>query len=89
MPLRCFGEKSLPKHRVYIAVGSNIEPESHIPAALRMLREAVPIVAISTFYKTPAILSEDVADASGGFLPRSKCVPGTRGGNMAYRGRID
>jgi len=39
--------------RVYIGVGSNIEPEVNIPNALRMLAEVTPIAAISTFYRTP------------------------------------
>jgi 2-amino-4-hydroxy-6-hydroxymethyldihydropteridine diphosphokinase len=41
--------------RVYIGIGSNIDPESNIPAALRMLGEAVKIVRISTFYRTPSL----------------------------------
>lgn len=37
---------------VYIAVGSNIEPEQNIRRALRMLSESTRITAISTFYRT-------------------------------------
>lgn len=40
---------------VYIAVGSNIEPEKHIPLALDRLQKAVRVKACSTFYKTPPI----------------------------------
>lgn len=36
----------------FIAVGSNIEPERNIPAALEMLREAVCVTAVSTMYRT-------------------------------------
>ena len=36
----------------YVAVGSNIEPEKNIPAALNALRAVVPVGAISTFYRT-------------------------------------
>ncbi len=37
---------------VYISVGSNIEPEKNIPAALRLLAKDVFVTAISTFYLT-------------------------------------
>lgn len=56
--------------RVYIGVGSNIEPEINIPKALRMLSEVMPIAAVSTFYRTPE-LGQIGADASGGILARS------------------
>ena len=59
--------------RAYIGVGSNIDPEANIPAALRMLAEVATIVGISTFYRTPALgpPSADASDASGGIIPRS------------------
>ncbi len=37
---------------VYIGIGSNIDPERHVPAALRLLGEKVRIAALSTFYRT-------------------------------------
>jgi 2-amino-4-hydroxy-6-hydroxymethyldihydropteridine diphosphokinase len=39
--------------RAYLAVGSNLDPEDHVRRALRLLREAVSVTAISTFYRTP------------------------------------
>jgi dihydroneopterin aldolase/2-amino-4-hydroxy-6-hydroxymethyldihydropteridine diphosphokinase len=41
--------------RAFIGVGSNIAPEKNIREALRLLARLVRIVAISTFYRTPAI----------------------------------
>ena len=41
--------------RVFIGVGSNIDPEHNILAALRMLGERVRIVGVSTFFRTPAL----------------------------------
>jgi len=42
-------------HIAYIALGSNEAPEQHIEAALDCLAEATALVALSTFYRTPAI----------------------------------
>jgi len=36
----------------FISVGSNIEPERNIPAALTLLQKHAPVVASSTFYRT-------------------------------------
>lgn len=45
----------------YIGVGSNIEPEKNVPAALHILASKVAIKAISTFYRSAAIgsISDD------------------------------
>lgn len=40
--------------RVFVGVGSNIEPEKNVRNALRLLSREFPIVGISTFYRTPA-----------------------------------
>jgi len=40
--------------RVLISVGSNLDPERHVLAALRLLHARLPVVAVSTFYRTPA-----------------------------------
>mgnify|MGYP001332657727 CR=1 FL=1 len=45
--------------RVCIGVGSNIEPETHIPRALALLQEAVCLTAVSTFFRTPALGAGD------------------------------
>ena len=39
----------------YIAVGSNIRPETNIPAALGKLMRSVRVTATSTFYRTAAL----------------------------------
>lgn len=43
--------------RCYIGVGSNIDPETHIPAALKGLHEAdaTRLTGISTFYRTAPV----------------------------------
>jgi 2-amino-4-hydroxy-6-hydroxymethyldihydropteridine diphosphokinase len=38
--------------RAFIAVGSNIDPEHNIPAALDMLKARLDVTAVSTFYRT-------------------------------------
>jgi 2-amino-4-hydroxy-6-hydroxymethyldihydropteridine diphosphokinase len=40
----------------YVAVGSNIQPEANIPAALDRLLRAVRVAASSTFYRTPPLV---------------------------------
>lgn len=41
--------------RAFIGIGSNINPEENIPRALRLLKDAVQVVGISTFYRTEAL----------------------------------
>ncbi len=41
--------------RAFIGVGSNIEPEVNIRAALGLLRERVRVTRVSTFYRTDPI----------------------------------
>jgi dihydroneopterin aldolase/2-amino-4-hydroxy-6-hydroxymethyldihydropteridine diphosphokinase len=41
-----------PMDDAFIAVGSNIEPERHIPAAFETLKQRVRITDVSTFYQT-------------------------------------
>jgi 2-amino-4-hydroxy-6-hydroxymethyldihydropteridine diphosphokinase len=41
--------------RVFVGVGSNVEPEAHVPAALARLQEAVGILDLSTFHLTQAL----------------------------------
>ncbi len=38
--------------RVFVGVGSNVEPELHVPRALARLDEAVGLLRVSTFYVT-------------------------------------
>jgi len=41
--------------RVFVSVGSNIDPEENVTRALRLLDEQLGIRAVSTFYRTPAL----------------------------------
>jgi 2-amino-4-hydroxy-6-hydroxymethyldihydropteridine diphosphokinase len=41
--------------RVFVGVGSNVDPEVHVRRALLRLHEAVGILGVSTFYATPAL----------------------------------
>ena len=41
--------------RVFVSVGSNVDPEKNVTRALRLLNHELGIRAISTFYRTPAL----------------------------------
>ncbi len=41
--------------RAFVGVGSSIDPEAHVPRALQRLDDTVGVVAVSTFYATPAL----------------------------------
>ena len=41
--------------RVFIAVGSNVDPEAKIEGALSLLKERAALVGISSFYRTEAL----------------------------------
>jgi 2-amino-4-hydroxy-6-hydroxymethyldihydropteridine diphosphokinase len=40
---------------ILISIGSNIDPEIHIPEGLEQLAKLVRIVKVSTFYRSPAL----------------------------------
>jgi len=42
-----------------VGVGSNVQPDHHVPQALRRLRETFPNLAISTFYTTRPLEGRD------------------------------
>jgi 2-amino-4-hydroxy-6-hydroxymethyldihydropteridine diphosphokinase len=42
-------------HRVYLDLGSNLEPEKNIPAAIKLLAEAGEIAAISSVWETESV----------------------------------
>ena len=46
-----------PAHRVLISIGSNIDPNRHIPAALELLEEhgCLNLLAVSPIYEFPAV----------------------------------
>jgi len=41
--------------RVFVSVGSNIDPETNVGRAIRLLQPELGVRAISTFYRTPAL----------------------------------
>ena len=41
--------------RAYVGVGSNLDPERNIPAALTRLAQLVKVTGVSTFYRTAAL----------------------------------
>jgi 2-amino-4-hydroxy-6-hydroxymethyldihydropteridine diphosphokinase len=41
--------------RAYVGLGSNIDPDANLCAAVRLLAEREHVVAVSTFYRTEAI----------------------------------
>jgi 2-amino-4-hydroxy-6-hydroxymethyldihydropteridine diphosphokinase len=56
---------SPPLVSAFLAVGSNLEPEKHIPAALEKLRARLRVTAVSTFYRTAALTDPARAGAPG------------------------
>lgn len=52
----------------FIGMGSNIEPERNIPAAICLLSEILKITGISPFYRTPALLRPEQSDYLNGVL---------------------
>ncbi len=46
---------------IHVSVGSNIEPALHVPSAIARLCGLVDVVAISPFYRVPAIDRPDQA----------------------------
>ncbi len=38
-----------------IAIGSNIDPERHVPSGMRRLHGVAPLLGVSQFYSTPPI----------------------------------
>ena len=45
--------------QVFLSIAGNIDPETHLVCALERLAERVQVVAISPFYRTPAIGQPD------------------------------
>ena len=41
--------------RVFVAVGSNVDPEENVVRGLRLLDAEVSVRSVSTFYRTPAL----------------------------------
>jgi len=41
--------------RVFVSLGSNVDPETNVKRAMRLLQRELGIRAISTFYRTPAL----------------------------------
>ncbi len=54
--------------RAYVALGSNIEPERNIEAALKRLAARERVVAVSCFYRSPALGRPEQADYLNGVV---------------------
>ncbi len=77
-PLPCKGRGvggGYPLPRVFLAVGSNLDPERHIPAALRRLAEHLRLLAISTFYASPALGRPEQPDFYNGVVEMETDLP--------------
>ncbi len=61
----------------FISIGSNVSPETNIPAALVALKNYCQITGISTFYKTKAIGSENAPDFFNGVVKVQTQLPPT------------
>lgn len=61
----------------YVAIGSNIEPERNIPAALERLQLCTRLAAVSQFYETLAIGRPDQPNYLNG-VARVECVHSPR-----------
>ena len=53
--MRQAAEQNAPIRTAFVAVGSNIEPERNIPAALEALARFVRVTGSSTFYRTAPV----------------------------------
>lgn len=51
----------LPK-RAFISIGSNIDPEKHLPLAIRKLKQLGEILSVSGVYQNPALGSSEQPD---------------------------
>jgi 2-amino-4-hydroxy-6-hydroxymethyldihydropteridine diphosphokinase len=56
------------KHRYFIAIGSNLNPESQIRQALTLLADKVAILKLSTFYQTTPIGLPSAPDFINGVM---------------------
>ncbi|MEM7050608.1 MAG: 2-amino-4-hydroxy-6-hydroxymethyldihydropteridine diphosphokinase [Acidobacteriota bacterium] len=45
----------MPHHRVFVALGSNVEPEIHLPAAVEGLRQQFGELRLSPLYRSAAV----------------------------------
>lgn len=51
---------------VYVAIGSNVSPHTHVPAAVEQLARHARLTGLSRFYQTPAIGRSDQDDFING-----------------------
>jgi 2-amino-4-hydroxy-6-hydroxymethyldihydropteridine diphosphokinase len=62
----------------YIAVGSNIRPAEHVPAALALLLEAVDVAGVSAFYRVRPLDRPRQPDyRNGAIRVETDCDPAT------------
>lgn len=61
--------------RIFIAFGSNIEPERNIRRALQLLKRALRLQQISTVYRTPPLLHPEQPPFYNGVLQAETDLP--------------
>ena len=57
-----------PLHRAYLCLGSNIQPEQNIRAAIRLLRERARVTEVSTCWETEAVRGAATPASAPNFL---------------------
>lgn len=62
------------QHHAYLCLGSNIDPEENIRAAVRMLRSRAPVLALSTCIETQAVGSDGQTGSAPNFLNIAACI---------------
>lgn len=64
--------------RAFLLLGSNLDPEHNVPAAVNLLAQSVKVVALSTFYETTPVGSEDQPSYWNGVLEVCTNLPPER-----------
>ncbi len=61
---------------IHVSVGSNIDPDIHVPSAIARLCGMLDVAAISPFYQVPALDRPEQADYWNGVIAISHEGPG-------------
>ncbi|HEY3298012.1 MAG TPA: 2-amino-4-hydroxy-6-hydroxymethyldihydropteridine diphosphokinase [Armatimonadota bacterium] len=61
--------------KVFIGIGSNIDPEENVRRALSLLRKAVSVHAVSTFYRTRPVGVEGLPEFCNGIVEIETALP--------------
>lgn len=63
-------------HTAYLGLGSNIAPEANLVKAMELIRQHMPVEAISNAYETPAVGSSGPNFINAAILVRTPLTPG-------------